>query len=278
MTPQHPTAARTKSQDAIRKAKQDKRQQRRDLIKDVSRIALLVGFFLLSIFAIKWMIGGDLSSKEGAMAMIPRIKDLLHPEDSISGMLKSYAVFILLGTIFIGAGLPRWIICVFGGGIYGAVLGTALSTVATQAGAQVTYYMGSSMLKGTVKRRFGHRFAKIQEKVRRNGFSYAVNARLFPGTPALLTSLLCGAVQMRLRDYNAANLIGFFPQTLIVCLLASGATKMNSGQVVISLALFVLFFAGNKWFRQKAKEKERAQAGAESSRASQEHIHRSIRH
>lgn len=231
------------------------------LLKDILRILVVAGMFgLVGYFAAQFENVDD-------------VRNWLHPDDSLADQFFSYVVFVGFGALLMALGLPRSLIAIAAGGIYGAVLGIALAMTTTLSGAAITYMLGRSVLKGTVRRRIGQRrMRRLQHRFQENGFRYTLNLRLFPFTNATLTSLLCGLCRVDFRDYTAANIIGFLPLTIVFCVFGSGAAKGKWYQLLLGTVLFIVVMAG-QWYLQKwmkggtvkGEEIEEEEAGAEGA-------------
>ncbi len=209
------------------------------LLKDILRIVVIAGMFgLVGYFAAQFENVDD-------------VRNWLHPDDSLEDQFLSYIVFVGFGALLMALGLPRSLIAIAAGGIYGAVLGIALAMTTTLSGATITYMLGRSVLKGTVRRRVGQRRMRLlQRRFQENGFRYTLNLRLFPFTNATLTSLLCGLCRVDFREYTAANIIGFLPLTIVFCVFGSGAAKGKWYQLALGTVLFIVVMAA-QWYIQR---------------------------
>jgi uncharacterized membrane protein YdjX (TVP38/TMEM64 family) len=184
------------------------------------------------------------------------IRNTLHPDDNLVAQLLSYFYFLLGAVILSTVGWPRWTLCALAGMVYGAVLGITLSTVGTVGGAVVSYFLGGSLLKSMVRRRFGDRMKAFSEELRKDGFGYILHLRLLPGSPGLVTNLLAGACRVKLSHYTLATVIGYMPKTIMFCLLASGTIKSNPWQLAMAVGIYIAFSVVHYMWRKKHKARE----------------------
>lgn len=199
-------------------------------MKDLSRVAIVVGIFiLLALFFQNPVV------KEHFLD-VEKMRGILHPDDA---PLFSYIIFLAVGSILVGAGMPRIWLSFIGGAIYGLVLGAALSLATTMLGAYYTYTLGRSLLRSVVRRRMGRRFETWNQRFKDNAFIWTLYLRLFPLSNATLTSMLSGSCKVGLKPYTLANLVGFLPLTIVFAMGGSGAAKGNHVQLIIGILCFV---------------------------------------
>ncbi|MCC5875698.1 MAG: TVP38/TMEM64 family protein [Candidatus Sumerlaeia bacterium] len=214
---------------------------KRLLAKDLSRVGIIVVIFIAAALFFQ-----NETVKEHFLD-VEKMRGLLHPEGA---SLLSYLVFILVGSLLVGAGMPRIWLSFIGGAIYGVLLGTVLSLVTTMLGAFYTFTLGRSLLRSMVRRRMGKRFGVWNKRFKDNAFIWTLYLRLFPLSNATLTSMLAGACKVGLKPYVLANIIGFFPLTLIFAMGGSGAAKGDPSQLIIGIICFVIVILA-QWFYTK---------------------------
>ncbi len=230
-------------QEEEKRLRRERKRRRKNLRKDILRVLIIASVFVAAALV------------TSQFHDIQEIRRLLHSDDSVIDQYVSYFYFIVIGAVLVAFGLPRWVVCVAGGSIYGAVLGVGLAMVTTMTGAMGSYMLGSSLLKSTVKRRLGERGKRFAEKFKENGFEYTLMLRLMPFTNPTLTSMMCGVFRVPLGVYNAANMIGFIPLTLVYTIFGSGATKGKTSQILIGALIFLIFLLFQRIYRKKKQAK-----------------------
>ncbi|MBI1291264.1 hypothetical protein GC173_08470 [bacterium] len=227
------------------------------LVKDLLRLSLVV----IPLIGVGWWLNhrfhlDSIRTMEDLHRATTDIRDTLHPDDSLTAQLLSYCYFLIGAVILSTVGWPRWTICALAGMVYGAFLGTVLSTIGTVGGAVVSYFLGGSLLKSMVRRRFGDRMKRFSEELRKDGFGYILHLRLLPGSPGLVTNLVAGACRVKVTHYTLATTIGYMPKTIMFCLLASGAIKSNPWQLAMAVGIYVAFSVAHYYWRKKQKARE----------------------
>lgn len=214
------------------------------LRSDVIRVVLVAAFFLCALYLLRldW-VRAELFDREVIRARLQSIG------------LPSQLSFLVLTIPLISIGLPRSWVSVMAGGVFGAATGFTLSLVAAIVGSTVNFYTGYLFLRGPLSRRLPERFAPWRERLRKNGFYWVLYLRLFPISNSTMTSLLAGAVRMKLLHFVAASAIGFVPQTAALTLLASSAAKSNIQQFILGISLFVLVLVLFRVMRKRAAPK-----------------------
>lgn len=223
------------------------RGRKRRLARDIVRVVIITAVFIGAALALR-----NPSVREHLFD-IETIRATLRSDDTFGGRISSDALFIVVTSSLMTIGLPRLWVSAAAGIVYGALHGIGLAMAATMLSSYGTYFIGRSMLRGVVERRLGRRVNLWKERLRENGFMWTLYMRLFPLWNATLTSLICGACRVRLRDYTAANLIGFTPLTIVFAIFGSAAAKGSKLQIIAGLAMFLLAVAGQWWYSQRTK-------------------------
>lgn len=180
--------------------------------------------------------GYALHRLHGAQAgLLPTVSVL---QDGVRGWL----LFLAAGVLVCAVGLPRQTVCFAGGIAYGVVQGTALSLLATVAGALLVFLWARLAGRDWARRRLsGNRsgwLARLDRRVRAQPFTTILFVRLLPVGSALLLNLAAGVLGLRVLPFLLATLLGSLPQTLIFVLLGSGTRIGHGTQVMLAIALF----------------------------------------
>ncbi|HPC46597.1 MAG TPA: VTT domain-containing protein [Deltaproteobacteria bacterium] len=158
------------------------------------------------------------------------------------GRALSALVFVVLWGVLVAAGVPRLWASAAGGVVYGAVLGTALSLVASAMGASILFFAGSTFLAGVAERRLGERLMQWRDRFKENAFWWVLYVRLFPFANSTVVSLACGGARIPFREYIVASVLGFVPLAVVFATFGSGGVKGNIWQVGLACALLLLTF------------------------------------
>jgi uncharacterized membrane protein YdjX (TVP38/TMEM64 family) len=207
---------------------------RKDLLKDIARVILLVAVFTAIALALKR----------------PDIRNLLFDIDTMRGILQggpdtgqrimSWLIFTLAAGALITLGMPRLWASAVGGIVYGAFLGTLLSLIASCMGAALLYLAGYSVLASVVERRSGETLKLWRARFRENAFWWVLYGRFFPFSNSTLMSLVCGSCRVPFSPFMTGSLIGFVPLAVVFATYGSAGVKGNMWQVVLATVFLVL--------------------------------------
>lgn len=143
-----------------------------------------------------------------------------------TGRLAFVGLYIAACVLF----LPGSILTLGAGAVFGLGPGFALVSVASTAGAVLSFLLGRTVARGFVQRKVAAdpRFAAIDAAVARDGWKIVGLARLSPVFPFNLLNYGLGLTSVGLRDYALASWIGMMPGTLLYVYLGSLAGGLAS--------------------------------------------------
>jgi uncharacterized membrane protein YdjX (TVP38/TMEM64 family) len=149
-------------------------------------------------------------------------------------------LFLLMGALFTGVGLPRQIIGFLGGYAFNIVAGTLLGTLAALLGCMLTFGYARAFGKGLLRDRLGTRAQRFDAFIRDHPFSMTVLIRLLPVGSNVLTNLAAGISSIRARAFFSGTFLGYLPQSLVFALVGSGAHLAPGIKVGGAITLFLL--------------------------------------
>ena len=140
------------------------------------------------------------------------------------------AVFVVLHVATSLAFLPRGLMALAAGGLFGLAWGCVLATAGTMAGAMagflVARYVNANMLRAERVPRVGH----VLKRAENGGWRLVFVTRLVPVLPHSLVNYVYGLSAIPARDYALGTLLGTLPQTIaLVQLGEAGATAASGG-------------------------------------------------
>lgn len=141
-----------------------------------------------------------------------------HPVNGVLVYIAAYAVMVALS-------IPGALIMSMSGGfLFGPVLGSAAAVTGMTIGATAMYLVARSALGGFLKRHTaaGGMVSRVEAGVRANAFVYLLILRLLPAVPFWLCNLVAGFVNIPLRTYVVATILGVIPSTFIYASIGSG--------------------------------------------------------
>ena len=194
------------------------------------------------------------------------IRSELKGTGEVSGCIYSGLVFALAGGILNALGVPRLWVSAVGGIIYGAVMGSIFSMLASLLGASILYLAGKSILATVVERRLGDKVNLWKVRFQENAFWWVLYIILFPFSNSTVMGLVCGSCRVPYLPFISAALVGFIPLAVVFATYGSGGAKGNIWQIGLATLLLVLSILLRsllkRWFHPP-KEGGGTSAGAE---------------
>lgn len=139
--------------------------------------------------------------------------------------LLVYFLFYAFGVVLF---LPGSLLTLGAGFLYGPILGTALVSPASVAGAALAFLVGRFLARDWVQRRTSSspKFAAIDEAIGKRGFYIVFLLRLSPVFPFTLLNYALGLTRVKLRDYVLASFLGMLPGTFLYVYFGSLITSV----------------------------------------------------
>ncbi|MBM3628678.1 MAG: TVP38/TMEM64 family protein [Alphaproteobacteria bacterium] len=146
------------------------------------------------------------------------------------------AVFVVLHVAASLAFLPRGLMALAAGGLFGTFWGCVVATAGVMAGAMAGFlaarYLNASRLRAERVPRVGH----LLKRAEGGGWRLVMVSRLVPVLPHSLVNYVYGLSAIPARDYATGTLLGTLPQTVaLVQLGEAGATAASGGSWLASL-------------------------------------------
>ena len=144
----------------------------------------------------------------------------------------SFGLYILIYIAVVSLSLPGALVMTLSGGfLFGPWLGAAAASSGASLGAAVIFMVCRSAVGDSLRGKAGSTISKIEEGVRRDAISYILTLRLIPVMPFWLVNLAAGFVDIPLRTFLSATVLGILPGSLVYAGLGSGLGEVfASGQ------------------------------------------------
>jgi uncharacterized membrane protein YdjX (TVP38/TMEM64 family) len=179
--------------------------------------------------------------------------------------LSGDALFVLVGALAIGVGLPRQAVCFLGGYAFGFAEGLLWSSLASILGCVGTFFYARFMGRGVVARRFPARIKAVDAFLAGNTFGMTLLIRLLPAGSNLLTNLAAGVSGVVAWPFFAASLLGYLPQTVVFTLLGSGIQVDPVFRIGTGVILFVASGAIGVWLFRRFRHGRHLDAATEAA-------------
>ena len=157
--------------------------------------------------------------------------------------LMGEALFVLIGAVATGAGLPRQGVAFLGGYAFGVAAGSLLGLLAQILGAAAAYgwahMLGHAWTERRLAGRFGKKLRPLRDAIAAKPFETTLALRLLPIGSNLGLNLLAGLAGIAALPFLAASALGYLPQTLIFALLGKGIRVDGAWQLAVAGAMLV---------------------------------------
>ncbi|MBI5329669.1 MAG: VTT domain-containing protein [Betaproteobacteria bacterium] len=164
---------------------------------------------------------------------------------------SGYLLFIGLGAVASGVGVPRQIVAFLGGYVFGLLEGTLFASLAVMAGCAGAFFFARWLGQSLIRRRFGHRIQRVDAFLGAHPFSMAVVIRLLPVGNNLVTNLLAGLSSVRFPPFLLGSGVGYLPQTVVFALAGSGVRLDPTLRFSLAVALFLVSGAVGAWLYRR---------------------------
>jgi len=178
--------------------------------------------------------------------------------------LSGDALFVMVGALFIGIGLPRQAVCFLGGYAFGFVEGVLWSSLASVLGCIGAFYYARFLGRSLVVTRFPDRIARLDAFLEGNTFSMSLLLRLLPVGSNLLANLAAGVSGVRAVPFFLGSALGYLPQTLVFVLLGSGIQVDPVFRIGSSVILFIASGVLGVWLYRRYRHGRRLDAATEA--------------
>lgn len=134
--------------------------------------------------------------------------------------------------------------------LFGFINGFIWSWLTGVLASLVVYYGVRYIFQEVIVEKFN---TKLIEKIDANGFSYVLQARIFPFVPTSLVNIVAGLSTIRFLPYLLATSIGNFIYFFILALIPAGILSANWDEYIIwiIIAVAILLFYLSKVMKRK---------------------------
>jgi uncharacterized membrane protein YdjX (TVP38/TMEM64 family) len=179
--------------------------------------------------------------------------------------LSGDALFVMVGALFIGIGLPRQAVCFLGGYAFGFIEGVLWSSLASVLGCICAFYYARFLGRSLVVTRFPDRIARLDAFLEGNTFSMSLLLRLLPIGSNLLANLAAGVSGVRAVPFFLGSALGYLPQTFVFVLLGSGIQVDPVFRIGTSVILFIASGVLGVWLYRRYRHGRRLDAATEAA-------------
>ncbi len=196
----------------------------RQLKKSIIILFLIFGFILFFIFGLHQYFNIKILNEHHA-ALISWYAQL-----GVAAWLIFFIIYVLLVTFSIPGAT---VMTILGGSVFGPVIGGLLAIMGATAGSLTLFLMARYVFYDAFYLRVGSIPDKIKNGFNENAFTYLLFLRLMPIFPFWFVNLAPAFLNVSIKHYFFATMIGIIPATLIYASLGdSFIMLMETGREV----------------------------------------------
>lgn len=152
-------------------------------------------------------------------------------------------LFVLGYALVTLAPVPKSVLSVAGGLLFGFGPGVLLVLVGSLLGAQLAFVLGRRLGREAVERWTGARVARVDALLRERGLLAVLGLRLVPVVPFTGLNYAAGLSAVSTRDYTLGTAVGILPGTLAAVALGAYGVDLLSVPSSVSLAQLAVVLA-----------------------------------
>ena len=208
--------------------------------KDVFRFLLLVGFIALII----WV-------HVAGLARYITLENLKMQSDYLLYLVKNYRAlsilfFLIIYTLAVALSLPAaFLITVAGGFLFGTVMGTVYSVVASTCGALLSFLLVRYALGSFIQKRYVNQLHTFNKLVDNYGILFLIFIHFVAIVPFVIINTLAGLTQISAWTFTWTTALGIIPTFLVYAYAGSQLHEIHTlGDIFSKPVIGALFLLG----------------------------------
>ena len=211
-------------------------------MKKEKKIKLFLGStYVLIILSFLWVFFDNYSLSEiSSYEFIKNNNDYFNQLKNKNFFLISLAFFIftIIWVMLLGFGSP---ILLLSGFIFGKWFGFIYAVLSLSIGATLLYIFANYFLKDLVEEKFSKRFSNLNEKFKKNEFTFFLIYRFVGGIPFFISNILPTIFNIKLKNFFFGSIIGMSPQILVGVSLGAGLNEIIQKNIEAPSLIELLF-------------------------------------
>ena len=196
-------------------------------MKKEKKIKIFLGStYVLIILSFLWVFFDNFSLSEiSSYEFIKNNNELFNQLKNKNFFLISLAFFIftIIWVLLLGFASP---IILLSGFVFGKWVGSIYAVLSLSIGATLLYIFANYFLKDFVEEKFSKRFSNLNEKFKKNEFSFFLIYRFVGGIPFSIANILPTIFNVKLKNFFFGSIIGMSPQILVGVSLGAGLNEI----------------------------------------------------
>jgi uncharacterized membrane protein YdjX (TVP38/TMEM64 family) len=157
------------------------------------------------------------------------------------GGATAAVVFVLAYGLCTVAFVPRPLLNLAAGALFGSQLGTGAALAGTVLGAGIAFGLGRALGQDALRPLLRGRWLKaVDGQLSQHGFRSMMAARLFPGVPFWAATYCAAVSRMRWAPFLLATALGSVPNTAAYVVAGARAARPTSPAFLIAVALIAV--------------------------------------
>ena len=134
-----------------------------------------------------------------------------------------FFIFTIIWVLLLGVASP---ILLLSGFIFGKWFGFIYAILSLSIGATLLYIFANYFLKDLVEEKFSKRFSNLNEKFKKNEFTFFLIYRFVGGIPFFISNILPTIFNVKLKNFFFGSIIGMSPQIFVGVSLGAGLNEI----------------------------------------------------
>ena len=176
-----------------------------------------------------------------------QIKDYFRTS-GITGWLIFGLIYLIASLFFV----PKNILTLVAGSVFGLFWGTLTVMVGAMSGAIIAFAISRNLGRETMERLLIKRAPKIESYIVNNQFHTLLTARLIPIIPFTLLNYAAGLSPITLWRFTSATLLGMLPGTLSYILIGAYGIHPKSWQFAVGILILVVLLFSKRFMKRRA--------------------------
>jgi uncharacterized membrane protein YdjX (TVP38/TMEM64 family) len=148
-------------------------------------------------------------------------------------------VFLLAGALVITLGVPRSVVSILGGLVFGLFWGILLALFAALLGSTIIFLLTKWLGRPLFKQKVGRYLKAIENHTKTDGFLMVIILRQLPLT-SLLINVLIGLTSISMGIFILGSIVGLLPETIIFALFGSSLQENFVLRVSVASTLWIV--------------------------------------
>lgn len=165
-------------------------------------------------------------------------------------------VYVALHVLLCLVPVPRNVLAVIAGALFGLVGGVALAWTGSVLAAAAGFVLARHLGQAAVAELTGRRIVRVQRLLREEGLTSVLVLRLTPFLPFTLVTYVCGVSALPRREYAVGTALGVLPGTVAYVLVGASAVQDSTTFLLgagAAAALLVATVAVGRRLRARAR-------------------------